>query len=85
MLAMGFLSGLVGGFVSTALFTWRFLSRCNKLEWAVGDIQSRLSTFKGKEMADKRWAKRDVEQLEMAQFLKQAPAARQKFDNDPLG
>jgi hypothetical protein len=85
VLAMGFLSGLAGGFVSTVLFTWRFLNRCTKLEWAVGDLQARLSTFKGRDMAEKRWSKKEAEDVEMAQILRQGPKQPLKYDNDPLG
>jgi hypothetical protein len=61
---------------------WR---RCTKLEWAVGDLQQRASSFKGKEMANKRWEKNAAFEAEMEQALKGAAPARQRYDNDPLG
>ncbi len=85
MLAAGFLGGSLGGGLVASLFLARFSRRCTSLEWAIGDLQERASTFKGREMADKRWKKDEAFQKEMAQVLQaEAPRSR-KYDNDPLG
>jgi hypothetical protein len=84
MLAMGGLGGSLGGGLVASWFLYRFSRRCTSLEWAVGDLQSRASSFKGREMADKRWKKAEMENEEMAQILKGAPAAPRRYDNDPL-
>ncbi len=85
MLAMGFMTGGATVWLLCGAILWRFGQRCTRLELAVDELQTRALSVKGKEMSEKRWSKRDVEDLEMAQILKQAPAARTKFDNDPLG
>jgi hypothetical protein len=36
-------------------------------------------------MSEKRWSKRDADDAELAQILKEAPTSRRKYDNDPLG
>lgn len=82
------LGGIAAGLTTGALL-WRFGQRCTKLEWAVGDIQDRLSSFKGKELAARRWEKRDTLDAQMEEALKHsAPIstkAARKYDNDPLG
>lgn len=84
MLALGLLGGSLGGALVAGLFFARTVRRCTQLEWAIGDLQERASTFKGREMADKRWKKAEAFDKEMAQVLQQAPAPRRKYDNDPL-
>lgn len=69
----------------SSLVLWRFRRRCLELEWAVGELQTKVSSFKGKELADKRWTKEKAFNDEMASVLQGAPAARRKYDNDPLG
>lgn len=81
--------GIIGGgacvwLLSGAVFV-RFHQRCTKLEVAVDDLQQRALSVRGKEMSEKRWSKKDVEDLEMAQILKAAPSRSRKYDNDPLG
>lgn len=85
MLLAGFLGGTLGGAVAASLVFARFSRRCTSLEWAIGDLQERASTFKGREMADKRWKKAETFDKEMAQALQGAPAATRRYDNDPLG
>lgn len=86
MFTLSFLAGCAGGFLGAMSFLYRFSRRCTSLEWAIGDLQQRASTFKGKEMADKRWSKEKTFDAEMAQILSGAnPVGRKKFDNDPLG
>jgi len=85
MLAMGFLGGLVSGLGVSLGLQARFSRRCTSLEWAIGDLQQRASTFKGREMADKRWKKNDAFEAEMAQALQGASPPRKRYDNDPLG
>lgn len=84
-LIIGFLGGALGGTLGRVLVTSWISRRCTNLENAVGDLQQRQSSFKGKEMADKRWTKEKAFTDEMAQVLQSVPAARRKFDNDPLG
>jgi len=85
MLLAGFLGGSLGGGLVASLFLARLWRRCTSLEWAIGDLQERASTFKGREMADKRWKKDEQFQKEMAQALHGVPPRSQKYDNDPLG
>lgn len=86
MYPLMFVVGFVGGWIGTLAFSWRFSRRCTNLEFAIGDLQQRASTFKGKEMAEKRWSKEKAFDAEMAQLLQTTPASpRRKFDNDPLG
>ncbi len=85
VLSMGFSVGGAVVWLLCGAILWRFGQRCTQLEFALAALQDRTASLKGKEMSEKRWAKRDVEDLEMAQILKQAPAQRRKFDNDPLG
>ena len=85
-----FLLGLSGAGIVTMALLWRFGQRCTNLEWAVGDIQSRLSSFKGKELAEKRWQKRDSLDQAMEEALKSpspqlSTGIRRRYDNDPLG
>jgi len=85
VLSSGFLmGGAVVWFVSSVIM-WRFSRRCTQLEYALGDIQARLTSFKGKEMSEKRWAKERSTDAELASYLQTAPATRVKYDNDPLG
>ena len=80
------LVGLVGGWTGALLFSWRFSRRCTSLEWAVGDLQQRASSFKGKEMAEKRWTKEKAFDAELAEFAGKGVALpRKRYDNDPLG
>jgi hypothetical protein len=76
-----FLGGLGGSLVALM----RIRQRCTSLEWAVGDLQQRASSFKGKEMAEKRWSKEKAFDAEMAQVLHGATPPRKRYDNDPLG
>jgi hypothetical protein len=82
---MGFVTGGATVWLLCGAILWRFGQRCTRLELAVDELQSRALSVKGKEMSEKRWNKRDVEDLEMAQILKAAPAHGRKYDNDPLG
>lgn len=85
MLGIGFLGGSLGGFVAGSMVFARVSRRCTALEWAVGDLQNRASTFKGREMADKRWKKAESFEAEMAQALHNVDPPRKRYDNDPLG
>jgi hypothetical protein len=85
MLVAGFLGGTLGGGLAAGLLIYRFSRRCTSLEWAIGDLQQRASTFKGREMADKRWKKDEAFQQEMAQALQADAPRSRKYDNDPLG
>lgn len=82
------LGGVAAGVVTGGLL-WRFGQRCTKLEWAVGDIQDRLSSFKGKELAAKRWDKQAELDRTILNTLKDSPSTLsrgvRKYDNDPLG
>ena len=80
-----FLLGLTGAALATGGLLWRFGQRCTKLEWALGDVEQRLSTFKGRDMAAKRWDKRDQLEMEMEAALKGSAPTRKRYDNDPLG
>lgn len=85
VLAMGFMTGGATVWLLCGAILWRFGQRCTRLELAVDELQSRALSVKGKEMSEKRWTKRDAEDLEMAQILKQPAASVRKYDNDPLG
>lgn len=85
VLSSGFLVGGATVWLLGGLISWRLSRRCTSLEMAVGDLQQRVSSFKGREMSEKRWAKKDQETLEMAQILQNPPPSRRRYDNDPLG
>jgi hypothetical protein len=80
-----FLISVFGSTLCTLAFMAGFLRRCTKLEWALGDLQQRASTFRGREMADKRWTKEKQLDQEMASVLHATSSPRRKYDNDPLG
>lgn len=79
------LVGLASGWIASATYFRRLLRRCTELEWAIGDLQQRASSFKGKELAEKRWSKEKAFDAEVAQMMQQPQASRRKYDNDPLG
>lgn len=85
MLGLGLLGGTLGGGLGASVIFYRFGRRCTNLEWAVADLQDRASTFKGRDMAKKRWDKAETMENEMARVLQAAPAASRRYDNDPLG
>jgi hypothetical protein len=85
MLATGFLGGSLGGALLASWVLHRLTRRCTTLEWAIGDLQDRASTFKGREMAEKRWKKADALESELAQALHTPQASPRRYDNDPLG
>jgi len=85
MLVAGFLGGTLGGALVAYAKYWALTRAYTSLEWAVGDLQSRASSFKGREMAEKRWKKAEDLDTEMARVLHGAPAAPRRYDNDPLG
>jgi hypothetical protein len=84
-LVVGLLGGTLGGGLVAGLFSGRLYRRCTTLEWAVADLQDRASTFKGREMAEKRWKKAETLDNELAQALQRPPASSRRYDNDPLG
>jgi hypothetical protein len=85
VLASGFLIGGATVWFLGSVIMWRFSRRCTHLENAVGDLQTRQATFKGKEMSEKRWAKEKATDAELASYLHTAQPSRVKYDNDPLG
>lgn len=85
VLSSGFLIGGAVAWLLGTMILWRFSRRCTQLEYALGDIQARLQSFKGKEMSEKRWAKEKATDAELASYLHAAPGQRVKYDNDPLG
>jgi hypothetical protein len=85
MLGVCFLVAIVTAAMVSLAFVARLQRRCTTLEWAVGDLQDRASTFKGRDMAEKRWKKNGELEAAMAQTLQSAPAPSRKYDNDPLG
>lgn len=85
VLSSGFLIGGATVWLLGGLISWRLSRRCTSLEMAVGDLQQRLSSFRGKEMSEKRWAKKEVEDLEMAKILQSPVGKPRRYDNDPLG
>jgi predicted dienelactone hydrolase len=85
VLAMGFSVGGATVWLLGGAILGRFSQRCTRLETAVEDLQNRALSVKGKEMSEKRWSKRDADDAELAQILKEAPTSRRKYDNDPLG
>lgn len=80
ILTAGLVAAVVAGW-----FVYRFQRRCTNLEWAIGDLQQRASTFKGKEMAEKRWDKQKTMEAELASLGITAPPQKRRYDNDPLG
>lgn len=82
MYLLSFLAGLGGGWFVCVSFFWRFGRRCTNLEFAVSDLQERVKSRAGSEMAKTRWDKKAAFDAEMAQALQGAPA--KKFDNDFL-
>lgn len=84
-----FAAGFLGGTVSASIISLALLAglrrRCTTMEWALGDLQDRASTFKGREMAEKRWTKEKNFEAELAQALHTGPTTKRKYDNDPLG
>jgi len=85
VLGVGALGGSLGGGLVASLIAGRLYRRCTQLEWAVADLQDRASTFKGRDMAKKRWDKDEAMNTELARALQGAPAATRRYDNDPLG
>jgi len=85
VLSSGFLMGGAVVWFLGSIVLWRFSRRCTNLEDAVGDLQARQATFKGKEMSEKRWAKEKATDAELSSYLQAAPTGRVKYDNDPLG
>jgi hypothetical protein len=80
-LCVGFIGGLVAG-LGLRLASAR---RATRLEWAVGDLQERMATFKGKAASKVRWDKEHDLDAELARILPAQPAGRAKYDNDPQG
>jgi len=85
VLSMGFMVGGATVWLLCGAILWRFGQRCTRLELAVEDLQARQLTVSNRAASEKRWTKRDAEELEMAQILKHQPLPTRKFDNDPLG
>jgi hypothetical protein len=85
VLSTGFLMGGAVVWFLGSVILWRFSRRCTQLEYALGDIQARLTSFKGKEMSEKRWQKERAFDAEMAQVLQSGNQVTRKYDNDPLG
>jgi hypothetical protein len=85
VLGLGILGGTLGGALTAIAFVGRLYRRCTLLEWAVADLQDRASSFRGRDMAEKRWKKADALDSTVAQALQGAPAASRRYDNDPLG
>jgi hypothetical protein len=84
-LVLGILGGTLGGAIVAAALVGRLYRRCTTLEWAVADLQDRASTFKGREMAEKRWKKAENMDAELAQALRAPQTGSRRYDNDPLG
>jgi len=85
-----YLLTFVTSFITSALVTIFFLAalqrKCTKLEWSVGDLQDRVTTFKGRESAEKRWGKQAaLDEAMAAAAMHPLPTARKRYDNDPLG
>jgi hypothetical protein len=84
-LVLGILGGTLGGLVVGGAYVWRLWRRCTTLEWAVADLQDRASTFKGREMAEKRWKKSETLEAELLSAMKAPQNGPRRYDNDPLG
>jgi uncharacterized membrane protein YgaE (UPF0421/DUF939 family) len=85
VLAGSLLVGFIGGMVAGLGFRLASARRATRLEWAVGDLQERMATFKGKAASKVRWDKEAQLDAQMEQVLHNVPATRPKYDNDPLG
>jgi len=84
-LLIGFLGGTLGGATVGGWLVARLWRRCTTLEWAVADLQDRASTFRGREMAEKRWDKAKNTDAELAAALRAPQTSSRRYDNDPLG
>jgi len=84
-LVLGILGGTLGGAIVSAALIGRLMRRCTTLEWAVADLQDRASTFKGREMAEKRWKKAENLDAELTAALRTPQNSPRRYDNDPLG
>jgi hypothetical protein len=85
VLGASFLSGLVGGGLAGLGFRAASNRRCSRLEWAVGDLQERFSTFKGQKASKARWDKEAQTDIELERLMHAPAAPTRKYDNDPLG
>jgi len=85
MLGAGFLGGTLGGITLAGWYVSRLWRRCTTLEWAVADLQDRASTFRGRDMAEKRWEKARTSDAELAAALRSPVPTTRRYDNDPLG
>lgn len=83
MLALCFGLGFLGGLVSGLGLRWGIMTRCTRLEWAVGDLQGRVGTLHGKKASAARWEQKDQLDMELAQLMHRQTPARKKYDNDP--
>ena len=83
--AVQFCAGFLGGLTAGYGLRWASARRCARLEWAVGDIQGRLSGMHGKKAAEARWSRQEQFEHELLSAAKTPPAPRRRYDNDPLG
>lgn len=80
-----FVLGIVGGILSGYGLRFGIGRRCTRLEWAVGDIQQRLSNLQGRKAAVSRWEREAVTGQELEALLTKGTPPRKRYDNDPLG
>jgi len=85
MLSLGFLAGIFGGLLAGLGLRWGVIQRCTRLEWAVGDLQQRVSSMHGQKASRARWEKQTTLEEEFKALAPTAPATRRRYDNDPLG
>lgn len=80
-----FCTGFLGGMAAGYGLRWASARRCARLEWAVGDIQQRLSGLHGKKAATARWEREADVEAQLAAMIPKATAPKRRYDNDPLG
>lgn len=85
VLAGSLVVGFVGGLVAGLGLRMASARRAARLEWAVGDLQERLSSLQNKGKAKSRWDKAEQQDIELAQVMQSATPVRKRYDNDPLG
>lgn len=80
-----FCAGFLGGLTAGYGLRWASSRRCARLEWAVGDIQGRLSGMQGKKAATARWEREADVEAQLAAMMTKPAAQKRRYDNDPLG
>jgi len=81
----GLAAGLLGGLLGGLGLRWGISRRCTRIEWALGDLQQRVSSMHGKKASAARWEQTEAFEKEIAEMMPKGKPARKRYDNDPLG